>query len=717
MHSPIHIGILHSQEGPMAPNELLLIKAALLAVDEINEKGGLLGRRVKAHIPEWLSDAESFEKAASSLLRQIKPCALFGCWTSSSRKAVKRVVEQQNSLLWYPVQYEGLEQSPNVVYTGSCMNQQIAPAVEWALSTGKRRFALVGSDYVFPRTANKLVTSMLATTDAHVVYEKYKPLDCKDFSSLITDLRESRPDIIINTVNGIGNIYFFEQMYRAGMQEQGITLSMSCTEDLYSKYSYSPKGHLACWGYFQSLDNPDNRSFLRKLASAGIFVSSDPIATAYSQVLLWASVVERIGSFDHVDVRNNLAGSGINCPLGRLEIRPNQHVLRNGLIGRCDEHGQFDVLWQSDGPIEPLPWLGIEQTDLPFKGLLLQVLNQLPQDITMRAQLETEVLARKAMATALEKTIRRLSESEEIAKIGGFERNLESGEGYWSDTLFHILGESPGKLRPSLREFTRHLLEEDRQDFVRAISKSVRSATELNCRCRIRRADGKIRHVQVRNVVLFDEHGCASHYHGTVMDITDQVLIEDALKANEERMRLLAQTDALTGLLNRRRFLELVTKEIERSDRYALPFTLIMFDVDKFKLVNDTYGHDVGDKVLKSISERAKEVAREVDIVGRLGGEEFAIALPQTGMDGAITVAERLRATVEDHVITIQNHALHCTISLGVATMAGCINNADGLLKAADLAVYRAKKEGRNRVERMIPDDFASACALTESNH
>jgi len=696
----------------MAVNELPLIEAALIAVNEINERGGLLGREVRAFVADGLSKPEFFEEEARNLIRGKGICSLFGCWTSSSRKAVKQAVEREDSLLWYPVQYEGLEQSPNIVYTGSCMNQQIAPAVDWALSMGRRRIALVGSDYVFPRTANKLVTSMLAATDASVAYESYHPLDCQDFSTILEPLRDSGPDLILNTINGQGNIPFLEQLH--GVPELGrpdLVCSLSCSENLFSRLSHGAEGQLACWGYFQSIDAPSNKHFLAKLDRANIQVSSDPIATAYSQVLLWASIVERIGSCAPADIRANLVGAAIDSPLGRLEIQANQHVLRNGYIGRCDARGQFDVIWQSEAPIAPLPWLGVENAELPFKELIIQVLSQLPEDISIHARLEEEVAARNKIAAAMEKNQRRLLESEAIARVGGFERDFKTGDGYWSDTLFDILGYPPGAFVPTLEAFERHVTEEDRQGVHYAFLESVAKIKELDHQCRIRRADGAVRHVRIHNVIIRNEKGQADHYHGTVMDITEQVMAEEALKASEEKMRLLAQTDELTGMLNRRRFLELAAKEIKRALRYQTPFSLIMFDVDKFKTVNDTYGHAVGDLVLKAIACCAKEISRDVDVLGRIGGEEFALALPQTSVPGAKTVAERLRKTVEDRQIVVNDATLRCAISLGVAELSGCVQTIDRLLKAADLALYRAKEGGRNRVEIMVSDDYEAACA------
>lgn len=713
MSSPICIGILHSQHGPMAVDEIPLIDAALMAVDEINERGGLLGQKIKAITVDGFSDDVSFARGAVSLIDEHNVCAIFGCWTSSSRKAVKPVVEEKHSLLWYPIQYEGLEQSPHIVYTGSCLNQQIAPVIDWAHSVGKCRIALVGSDYVFPRTANKLASSMLAGTCAKVVHESYHPLACQDFSSLMLELKACRPDLILNTINGQGNVHFLTQLQSLPeLSEPNLVCSISCSENMFSRLSDGAEGQLACWGYFQSVDTPGNRHFIEQLKLKDYHISSDPIATAYSQVLLWASIVERIGSFDPNDVRRHLVGSSIDSPLGNMEIEANHHIKRNALIGRCDQNGQFETIWQSDGPIEPLPFLGVGHSDLQYKKLILQILSELPEDITIHARLRTEMALRKEIADAMAKNQRQLKETEEIARIGGFERDLKTGEGYWSDTLYHMLGHSPGDFDPSLAAFEEHVVEEDREDFHRAFLTSVAEGKILDYQCRIQREDGEIRHVQIHSAVLHDENGHADHYHGTMMDITKRVLVEEALKESEQQMRLLAQTDELTGIFNRRRFMELALKEVKRANRYPAALSMIMFDVDKFKQVNDTYGHAVGDIVLKSIVDTAYSKARGVDILGRLGGEEFAIVLPNTNLSDATLVAERLRRDVEALEIPVKGEKLRITISLGVSELVGCAIDLDSILRGADMALYKAKDGGRNRVEVLGLDDLDAACTI-----
>lgn len=328
---PLSIGILHSLQGPMAMSEAPLVDAALLAVEEINARGGVLGRPVRMVVGDGQSDPGMFQRHARKLILEDKVAALFGCWTSSSRKAVKPVLEQEDALLWYPVQYEGLEQSPNIVYTGSCLNQQIQPFVEWCVREGRERFFLVGSDYVFPRTANKLIHALLTETRARVVGEAYFPLDCTDFTPLSAQLRACEPDTIVNTVNGAGNAALFAQVLSGNNHPSNLCIgSMSCSEVEFATLGHLASGSLTCWSYFQSIRSEENSRFIAAYRSR--FGEerrvSDPIATAYAQVLLWADLVQKTGLVQPRELKPHLTGHGLRTPLGWMEIQANNHVTR-----------------------------------------------------------------------------------------------------------------------------------------------------------------------------------------------------------------------------------------------------------------------------------------------------------------------------------------------------------------------------------------------------
>ncbi|MEJ2061569.1 MAG: transporter substrate-binding protein, partial [Gammaproteobacteria bacterium] len=253
MHE-LKIGILHSLTGTMASSERPLVNAALLAVEEINAQGGVLKRQLKPCVADGASDPEAFAYQARKLLNDDHVATLFGCWTSASRKAIQPEIERAGSLLWYPVQYEGLEQSQHVIYGGSCPNQQINPSVHWALARGWRRCLLVGSDYVFPRTANLLMASLMRANGGEVIGDHYIPLGGEDFTDLMGKIRALRPDVIFNTLNGDSNLAFFRQFHAAGFDASVLpVISFSITEDIQHQIAGEAMGHYACASYFQTL--------------------------------------------------------------------------------------------------------------------------------------------------------------------------------------------------------------------------------------------------------------------------------------------------------------------------------------------------------------------------------------------------------------------------------------------------------------------------------
>ena len=250
----------------MALSEQPLLDAERMALDEINQRGGVLGCRIEPVIADGDSDPETFAQRAGELLASgVK--SLFGCWTSASRKAVRPVVEAAGGLLWYPVQYEGLEESPHIVYTGSCLNQQISPAMEWALANVGSRFFLLGSDYVFPRTANKLIRSLveIAARAEPIVAERYVPLGEQDFADVIGEIQRLRPQLVFNTLNGDSNLAFFRQYHAAGLTARQIpVLSVSVAETELQSIADVAAGHLTCWNYFESLDSARQPAFRRR---------------------------------------------------------------------------------------------------------------------------------------------------------------------------------------------------------------------------------------------------------------------------------------------------------------------------------------------------------------------------------------------------------------------------------------------------------------------
>jgi signal transduction histidine kinase/ActR/RegA family two-component response regulator len=300
-------------------------------------------------------------------------------------------------LLWYPVQYEGLEESRHVVYTGSCLNQQIEPAVRWALDRGWRRCLLIGSHYVFPRTAHLLISSLLKTLGGELIGNQFVPLGDQDFAPLIAQIRATRPQVIFNTLNGDSNYAFFQQLHDAGLHRDDLpVVSFSVAEPEQARMAAQAERQYACWSYFQSLDSDANRSFVARFKQrfGEARVTSDPVVTAYAQILLWAQAVEAAGSAGTSAVRKALQHTRLDSPAGALQVVANHHVRRRALIGRARADGQFDIVWRSEAAIEPKPWLGIEDVDLVSRAMVCEVMRQFPESLHHAANLESEILAR-----------------------------------------------------------------------------------------------------------------------------------------------------------------------------------------------------------------------------------------------------------------------------------------------------------------------------------
>ncbi len=393
------IGLLHSLTGTMALSERPLVDAECMAVEEINRLGGLLGHRIEPVVADGGSSPDTFGQRAGELLAS-GVMTLFGCWTSASRKAVRPIVETAGGLLWYPVQYEGLEQSPSIVYTGSCLNQQIAPAAEWALEHLGSRFFLVGSDYVFPRAANRLIRSLIEerADGGHIVAERYVPLGGQDFTDAINQIRRLRPQLVFNTLNGDSNHAFFRQLRAAGLSADEIpVMSVSIGETELESIADAARGHWACWNYFQSLDLPANRCFVARFREryGPARVCSAPMALAYCQIYLWKQAVETAGTFDVAEVARRIVGQSLEGPAGELTIQANRHVAMNAYVGRVTAAGQFDVVWRSPKRLDPLPWLGVERSRLPYKKLVKEVLGAFPETLHHSILLEREIQQRR----------------------------------------------------------------------------------------------------------------------------------------------------------------------------------------------------------------------------------------------------------------------------------------------------------------------------------
>jgi urea transport system substrate-binding protein len=361
---PIKIGVLHSRTGTMAISERGVINATLLAVDEINKEGGLLGRPIEAIVMDGESDDATFAAMAEKLINEDKVSVIFGCWTSASRKTVLPVIEKHGHLLFYPVQYEGLEQSPNIIYMGAAPNQQIIPAVRWAVTAlKKKKFFLVGSDYIFPRAANAIIRDQAASLGAEIVGEDYLLFGSPDVSGIVGRIVEAQPDAILNTINGDSNVAFFRALRQAGVTPNTVpTISFSISEEeLSSLKSRDLVGDYAAWNYFQTIDRSQNKAFVerfqKKFGEQSII--SDPMEAAYCGVQLWALAVKEAGDVDAAKVRQAVLRQSYDAPEGLIRIHAEtQHAAKVFNVGQITADSRFKIISSSDTPIEPIPFPG-----------------------------------------------------------------------------------------------------------------------------------------------------------------------------------------------------------------------------------------------------------------------------------------------------------------------------------------------------------------------
>jgi urea ABC transporter urea binding protein len=402
---------MHSTSGTMALSEKPLLDAALMAGAQINQAGGVLGQLIEPVVVDGKSNPAEFERQARRLLEVERVATVFGCWTSVSRKAVKPIFEECNGLLWYPLQYEGLESSPNIFYTGCCPNQQVEPAVTWLVENKGKIFYLLGSDYVFPRTANKLIAAQLKKLGGQVVGEEYVELGATNFTDIIAGIRHLRPDVVFNTLNGDSNEYFYRQYREAGISADEIPiLAVSVAEAELQAIGDAAVGHYGSWSYFQSIDTPENHRFVENFRSryGADRVTSDPIEAAYSQVYLWKQAVEAAESFETDRVRVAAYGQSFAAPGGLIKIEPNHHVWKQCRIGQILPHGQFEIVYSSDRAIKPLPWMGVEELNFDKSELVISLLGQVSQGIQQNWLSEQKSRQLQQVEAALRESARKL---------------------------------------------------------------------------------------------------------------------------------------------------------------------------------------------------------------------------------------------------------------------------------------------------------------------
>ncbi|PTU65202.1 urea ABC transporter substrate-binding protein [Chromobacterium sp. Panama] len=373
----IKVGVLHSLSGTMAISETSLKNMALFAIDQINAEGGVLGKKLEPVVVDPASNWPLFAEKARQLLSRDKVAATFGCWTSVSRKSVLPVFEELNGLLFYPVQYEGEEMSPNVFYTGAAPNQQAIPAVEYLMSKeggGARRFFLLGTDYVYPRTTNKILRAFLKSKgvkDADI-QEAYTPFGHNDYQTIVANIKKfaaGGKTAVVSTINGDSNVPFYKELGNQGLKAAEVpVMAFSVGEEELKGIDAKPlAGHLAAWNYFMSVRNPvnakwvaDYRAWARKKGVAGAdkLVTNDPMEATYVGVRLWAQAVRKAGGTDAAAVSKALTGLRMDAPSGfTLEMDARNHHLRKPvMIGEIQPNGQFSVVWKSRSVVRAQPW-------------------------------------------------------------------------------------------------------------------------------------------------------------------------------------------------------------------------------------------------------------------------------------------------------------------------------------------------------------------------
>lgn len=364
----IKIGVLHSLSGTMAISETTLKDTVQMLVDEQNKKGGVLGKKIEAVVVDPASNWPLFAEKARELISKDKVSAIFGCWTSVSRKSVLPVVEELNGILFYTVQYEGEESSKNVFYTGAAPNQQAIPAVDYLLKQGVKRWALVGTDYVYPRTANKILEAYLKSKgfkDEDIMIS-YTPFGHSDWQSIVSDIKKfgtaGKKTAVVSTINGDANVPFYKELSNQGISAKDIpVVAFSVGEEELSGIDTKPLvGHLAAWNYFESVDSDANDDFIEewhKYTGDEKRVTNDPMEATYIGFNMWVKAVEKAGTTESNAVQDALIGVTVpNLSGSYATMMPNHHITKPVLIGEIQEDGQFQVVDETPTTVVADEW-------------------------------------------------------------------------------------------------------------------------------------------------------------------------------------------------------------------------------------------------------------------------------------------------------------------------------------------------------------------------
>ncbi|MEE2982130.1 MAG: urea ABC transporter substrate-binding protein [Pseudomonadota bacterium] len=365
----IKVGVLHSLSGTMAISETTLKDTILMLIEEQNKKGGLLGKKLEAVVVDPASNWPLFAEKARELIEKEKVAAVFGCWTSVSRKSVLPVFEELNSLLFYPVQYEGEESSKNVFYTGAAPNQQAIPAVDYLMNEiGAKRWVLAGTDYVYPRTTNKILEAYLKAkgVDEKDIMINYTPFGHSDWQSIVADIKKfgsaGKKTAVVSTINGDANVPFYKELGNQGISAEDIpVIAFSVGEEELSGIDTGPLvGHLAAWNYFMSVDAEISEAFIDswlKFIGDDKRVTNDPMEAHYIGFNMWVEAVKKAGTTDATAVQEAIIGVSVpNLSGGLASMMPNHHITKPVLIGEIQADGQFDIVWQTSGTVVGDAW-------------------------------------------------------------------------------------------------------------------------------------------------------------------------------------------------------------------------------------------------------------------------------------------------------------------------------------------------------------------------
>ncbi|HED17647.1 MAG TPA: urea ABC transporter substrate-binding protein [Gammaproteobacteria bacterium] len=365
----IKVGILHSLSGTMAISETTLKDTMLMLIAEQNKKGGLLGKKLVPVVVDPASNWPLFAEKARELISKDHVAVVFGCWTSVSRKSVLPVFEELNSILFYPVQYEGQESSKNIFYTGAAPNQQAIPAVNYLMNeVGVKRWVLAGTDYVYPRTTNKILKAYLMSKGVKEkdIMINYTPFGYSDWQSIVSQIKKfgstGRKTAVVSTINGDANIPFYKELANQGISAEDIpVMAFSVGEEELSGLDTKPLvGHLAAWNYFMSVDSAANRTFIKnwhKFIKNKKRVTNDPMEAHYIGFNMWVKAVEKAGTTDSTAVQNALIGVSVpNLSGGYSTMMPNHHITKPVMIGEIQDDGQFDVVWKTPGMVAGDAW-------------------------------------------------------------------------------------------------------------------------------------------------------------------------------------------------------------------------------------------------------------------------------------------------------------------------------------------------------------------------